>query len=72
MAFGLEAKSTMTQVLLFKSLASQATFRHCSGKVSINTALLEVLRADLFGQLQDHARSFIRKLPSKRLKPPAS
>ncbi len=63
MAFGLEAKTTLTQVLFFKSLASQATLRHCSGRVSINTGLLEALRPDLNEQLKEHARSFIRKLP---------
>ncbi len=72
MAFGLEARTTLTQVLFFKSLASQATLRHCSGKVSINTTLLEALRPDLAEQLKEHARGFIRKLPSKLLKPPAS
>ena len=71
MAFGLEAKTTLTQVLFFKSLASQATLRHCSGKVSINTPLLEQLRPDLNEQLKEHARGFIRKLPSKLLKPVA-
>jgi hypothetical protein len=72
MAFGLEAKSTLTQVLFFKSLASQATLRHCSGKVSINTALLAELRPDLEAQLKDQARSFIRKLPtSLTQRPPA-
>jgi hypothetical protein len=69
MAFGLEARTTLTQVLFFKSLASQATLRHCSGKVSINTTLLEALRPDLSEQLKDHARGFIRKLPSKLLTP---
>jgi hypothetical protein len=69
MAFGLEARTTLTQVLFFKSLASQATLRHCSGKVSINTALLEALRPDLSEQLKDHARSFVRSLPSKLLRP---
>lgn len=69
MAFGLEAKTTLTQVLFFKSLASQATLRHCSGKVSINTPLLEALRPDLSAQLQEQSRSFIRKLPSKLLQP---
>ncbi len=72
MAFGLEAKSTLTQVLFFKSLASQATLRHCSGKVSVNTPMLEALRSDLADQLKDHARSFIRKLPSKLLTPGAA
>jgi hypothetical protein len=69
MAFGLEAKTSLTQVLFFKSLASQATLRHCSGKVSVNTPMLEALRPDLTAQLQEHARSFIRKLPAKLLQP---
>jgi len=72
MAFGLEATTTLTQVLFFKSLASQATLRHCSGKVSIDTALLEALRPDLSEQLKEHARSFIRKLPGKLLQRPAA
>ena len=71
MAFGLQAQTTLTQVLFFKSLASQATLRHCSGKVSVNTPLLEALRADLSDQLKEHARSFIRRLPSKLLQAPA-
>jgi hypothetical protein len=37
--------------------------------VSINTPLLEPLRPDLSEQLKEHSRSFIRKLPSKLLKP---
>ena len=60
-------KTTLTQVLFFKSLSSQATLRHCSGKVSVNTPLLEALRPDLGEQLKEHARSFVRKLPSKLL-----
>lgn len=72
MAFGLEARSTLTQVLFFKSLASEVTLRHCSGKVSVNTALLEQLRGDLNDQLKEHARSFIRKLPAKLTPAPAA
>lgn len=65
MAFGLEARSSLTQVLFFKSLASEVTLRHCSGKVSVDTGLLEQLRGDLNEQLQDQGRSFIRRLPVK-------
>jgi hypothetical protein len=39
--------------------------------VSINTPMLEALRPDLSEQLKEHARSFIRKLPSRLLKPSA-
>jgi len=69
MAFGLEAKTALTLALFFKSPASQATLRPCSGKLSINTPLLEALRPDLPEQLKEHSRSRIRKLPSKLLKP---
>jgi len=64
MAFGLEAKTTLTQVLFFKSLAAQATLRHCSGKVSINTELLAELRPELKKKLKAHASGFIRQLPA--------
>ena len=46
-----------------KSLASQATLRHCSGKVSINTELLAELRPGLKKKLKAHASGFIRQLP---------
>ena len=44
MAFGLEARSSMTQVLFFRSLASQVTLRHCSAKVAVDTVVLAGVR----------------------------
>lgn len=63
MAFGLEAKSTLTQVLVFKSLASQVTLRHCAARVGIDTVVLEGVRDTLRARLVGHANSFVRQLP---------
>ena len=63
MAFGLEAKATLTQVLFVKLSASQATLRHCSAKVAVDTHLLGELRGDLQAKLVAHAKSFVKTLP---------
>lgn len=63
MAFGLEASSTITQVLFFRMTANEATLRHCSGKVTIDTAVLDELRANLKAKLVAHSRDYVRKLP---------
>jgi hypothetical protein len=63
MAFGLEANSTITQVLFFKLTKNAATLRHCSGKVTIDTAVLDALRPDLRAKLVQHSRDYVRKLP---------
>lgn len=63
MAFGLEAKSTVTQVLFFKVYANQATLRHCSGKVSLDAAVVDSLGPALKAKLAAHSLDFIKKLP---------
>ena len=63
LAFGLEARASMTQVLFFKAMANQVTLRHCSGRMSVDMSLLEAIRGDLQGQLVGHAKDFIRTLP---------
>ena len=63
MAFGLEARTTMTQVLFFKSQASQVTLRHSAARVGIDTAVLAGVREALRAKLVDHASRFIRQLP---------
>lgn len=47
MAFGLEASSSITQVLFFKLQQNEATQRHCLGKVMITTVVPDDLNADL-------------------------
>jgi hypothetical protein len=63
MAFGLEARSTMTQVLFFRSLASQVTLRHCSAKVAVDTVVLAGVRDALRARLVGFANDFVRQLP---------
>jgi hypothetical protein len=63
MAFGLEAKATITQVLFFKARKNDVTLRHHSGQVTIATDVLEGIRADLKAKIVQFAQDYIRKLP---------
>lgn len=63
MAFALEAKATVTQVLFFKVKKSDATLRHYSGGVSINTGVLDSVSAALQTKLATHSSEYIAKLP---------
>jgi hypothetical protein len=47
MAFGLEAHSTLTQVLFFKFHSSEDVLKHFEGKVSINSAVLAAVLSDI-------------------------
>ena len=62
-AFGLEAKSTLTQVLFFKFHKNDVTLRHNSGKVTIDAALLAAVRDQVSGKLVAYVSDFIKKLP---------
>ena len=57
MAFALNAKSKVTQVLFFKIHKTEATLKHCSGKVTINEEVLfgvrDVVKAKLVGRTRD-------------------
>jgi hypothetical protein len=63
MAFALEAKSTLTQVLFFKSKSSEARLRHSSGKVTINTSVLDAVSPAIKQKLTNHAVEFVKQLP---------
>lgn len=62
-ACGLEARTTMTQLLVFRSRASDVTLRHRDGRARINTAVLAGVREALRDKVLDHAREFILTLP---------
>jgi hypothetical protein len=62
-AFGLQAKTKMTQVLFFKARASDVTLRHCSSKVTIDAAVAEAVRQPLRDKLAAHAVDFVKALP---------
>lgn len=63
MAFGIEAKSTLTQVLFFKFKSSEASLKHYSGKVAINTHVLEHVRDLIKNKIAAHALDYIKTLP---------
>ena len=63
MAFGLEARSTLTQVLFFKFRTSEAELKHFEGKVTIDADVLAGVRGDIKSKLADHVASYVRKLP---------
>jgi hypothetical protein len=63
MAFGLEAKSTLTQVLFFKFKSSEASLKHYSGKVTINTHVLTSVRDLIKNKIAAHAIDYIMALP---------
>ena len=63
MAFGLEAKRTLTQVLFFKLTSSEASLKHYSGKVTIDTHVLSSIRQDIKDRIAGFARDYVRQLP---------
>ena len=63
MAFGLEAKSSITQVLFFKAKANDATLRHYAGRVTINTNVLDGISDAIKAKLSAHAGDYIKALP---------
>lgn len=63
MAFGLEAKSQITQILFFKARASDATLRHHSSRITINTNVLDSINDAIKKKLASHANDFVSTLP---------
>jgi hypothetical protein len=62
MAFGVEAKAKVTQVLFFKFKKNEATLHHHSGKVTINTGVLGGVRDEIAKKLAAHVREFVAGL----------
>lgn len=62
MAFGVEAKAKVTQVLFFKFKKNDATLHHHSGKVTINTDVLGGVRDEIARKLAAHTREFVAGL----------
>jgi len=63
MAFEMKAEKTITKVLFFSTTANDVTLRHSSGKVTINTTVLDGVSAPLKAKLVDHARDYVKTLP---------
>lgn len=62
MAFGLEAESTLTQVLFFKIRSDKVSFKHCSGKVTINEMVLAGVREKIQAKLIGRTGGYIDSL----------
>jgi hypothetical protein len=63
MAFGLEARSRLTQFLLFKFRGNEVSLQHRSGKVAIDGAVLAGVRDEVAVRLARYARDFVAALP---------
>lgn len=63
MAFGLEAKATLTQVLFFKARSNEATLKHYSGKVTINGHVLSNVREAIKNRIAGFAKDYVEALP---------
>jgi hypothetical protein len=63
MAFGLEARLDVTQVLFFKFRTNDVRLQHHSGKVAINAPMLAALRPAIGARLVDFAADYIKRLP---------
>ena len=63
MAFGLEAKATVTQVLFFKFRSTDVTLQRNSGSVTIATDVLSGVRSDVVSKISRFAADYIKQLP---------
>jgi len=63
MAFRLEANLATTQVLFFKTQSEDATLRHNTGRVTINTTVLDAVREAISQKLVGRSKDFVSKLP---------
>jgi hypothetical protein len=62
-AFGLEARTTLTQVIFFKFHTNDVTLQHHSGKVTINAQLLAGVRDQIAGKLFAYTSDYVKGLP---------
>jgi hypothetical protein len=63
MAFGLEARLNVTQVLFFKFRKNDVRLQHQSGKVTISAPMLAALRPEIGERLVAFAQDYIKRLP---------
>ena len=63
MAFALEARSNVTQVLFFKAKRSEAKLRHYSGRVTVNSAVLDAIAGDIRAKLIGQASEYVKGIP---------
>jgi hypothetical protein len=59
MAFELDAKTALTQVLFFKYRASDVTLRHASGRVSVDSEILAAIAPAVAEKVAAYTRNFV-------------
>ncbi len=62
-AFGLEARSNLTQVLFFKFRTNEVELLEHSGRVTIAPKVLDGIRDAVAARLIDYAHDYIQRLP---------
>ena len=62
-AFGMEAKTTLTQVLFLKFHTNEVKLHHHSGQVTINAPLLAAVREQIADKLAAYVSDYIKGLP---------
>jgi hypothetical protein len=63
MAFGLEAKTTLTQILFFKFRTTDVSLWRNSGSVTIATDVLAAIRPEVIRKISSHASEYVKQLP---------
>lgn len=63
MAFGIEAKAKLTQVLFFKFQTSEASLKHYSGKVTVSPYVLSNVRELIRNKIAGYASDYLKALP---------
>ncbi|PYX49391.1 MAG: hypothetical protein DMG76_37420 [Acidobacteria bacterium] len=62
MAFELDAKNTLTQVLFFKFHSTEVTLRHSSGRATVDSILLQAIRPMIAEKVSAYTRSYVEAL----------
>ncbi len=63
LAFALEARNTVTQVLLFKMRRNESTLEYSEGRFLANDAILSAVRPQIAAKIARYASDYIRTLP---------
>jgi hypothetical protein len=59
MAFELDTKTALTQVLFFKYRASDVTLRHASGRVRVDASILTAIGPAVAEKVAAYTRNFV-------------
>jgi len=62
-AFGLEAKADLTQVLFFKFRSNEISLKHFAGKVTIDSYVLSSVREQIRNKIAGFTKEYLKALP---------